>query len=278
MATKDEIVAELRRVATKLGTNTLSGPSYSQNGKISRFTIRNVFGSWKRAVEAAGLKCIAARTIVPRPRLEDDELLREIIRLTQQLGKEPSYNEMGALGRFSTRPYRKRWGSFPKAREEAYHRFGFPKSQGIEAQTSTGEPQPPPEPRPTRLVPSTIQPKGPRLRSKIQFGEPINFRGLRFAPINEQGVVYLFGMISNKLGFLIESVRTDYPDCEGKRCVDAKDKRWEQVFIEFEFRSSGFLNHGHDPERCDVIVCWIHDWDDCPLEVVELRSIISTLA
>ena len=28
------------------------------------------------------------------------------------------------------------------------------------------------------------------------YGEPIDFRGLRHAPINEQGVVYLFGMVS----------------------------------------------------------------------------------
>ena len=30
-----------------------------------------------------------------------------------------------------------------------------------------------------------------------QFGKPLDFRGLRRAPINEQGVVYLFGIISS---------------------------------------------------------------------------------
>ena len=38
------------------------------------------------------------------------------------------------------------------------------------------------------------------------YGEPIDFRGLRHAPINEQGVVYLFGMVSRELGFYIEAI------------------------------------------------------------------------
>jgi hypothetical protein len=30
---------------------------------------------------------------------------------------------------------------------------------------------------------------------------------------------------------------------------------------------------GHDVSGCDMIVCWIHNWPECPLEVVELREI-----
>src|SRR5574341_205258 len=45
------------------------------------------------------------------------------------------------------------------------------------------------------------------------YGEPIDFRGLRHAPINEQGVVFLFGMVSDELGFLVESVHHPFPDC-----------------------------------------------------------------
>lgn len=128
------------------------------------------------------------------------------------------------------------------------------------------------------MVPQTHKPKDLNRRKKVQFGEPIDFRGLRFAPINEQGVVYLFGMISRELGFLIESVRTEFPDCEGKRSIDQKRQRWEHVLIEFEYRSSNFFReHGHSPDDCDLIVCWIHDWPDCPIEVLELRSQIKYL-
>jgi len=105
----------------------------------------------------------------------------------------------------------------------------------------------------------------------------MDFRGLRHAPINEQGVVYLFGMVSNELEFLVESVHTGFPDCEAKRCVDHARNRWQSVRIEFEFLSSNFREHGHPHDGCDLIVCWEHDWTDCPLEVVELRSRIKEL-
>ncbi|MBX9788237.1 MAG: hypothetical protein K2Y37_04935 [Pirellulales bacterium] len=39
---------------------------------------------------------------------------------------------------------------------------------------------------------------------------------MRHAPINEQGVVYLFGMVSRELGFYIEAIQQGFPDCEGK--------------------------------------------------------------
>src|SRR5262245_48156566 len=45
--------------------------------------------------------------------------------------------------------------------------------------------------------------------------------------------------------------------------------------VEFEFKSSNFLQHKHDPDQCDWVVCWI---DGCPrprefLEVKEFRRI-----
>ena len=40
-----------------------------------------------------------------------------------------------------------------------------------------------------------------KLNDKPILGEKINFRGLVHAPVNELGVVYLFGMISEELGF-----------------------------------------------------------------------------
>jgi len=106
-------------------------------------------------------------------------------------------------------------------------------------------------------------------------GPPIDFRGLRYAPINEAGVVYLFGMVSRELGFLIESVQGPFPDCEGKRRVDPRGDKWLSVRIEFEYKSKNFLLHGHDANQCDVIVCWINDWGkDSPVEVIELKSLI----
>ncbi len=277
---KQDIIAELRRVAEKLQTSNLSGTQFAKHGRISITTVRNNFGTWNKAIESAGLN---ATLPGPSPdshqrKFSDDELLQEIIGLTKELGKEPSATEMAASGRHSQTLYRKRWGTFAKARQVAYARFGFPNIQSVQTDGSGRAPQTEPTSTAEKvIVPQTYKPPESPRRKKVQFGEPIDFRGLRFAPINEQGVVYVFGMISRELGFLIESIRTDYPDCEGKRCIDSQKQRWEHVLIEFEYQSSNFREHGHSPEDCDLIVCWIHDWADCPIEVLELKSQIQYL-
>jgi len=108
-------------------------------------------------------------------------------------------------------------------------------------------------------------------------GSPLNFRGLVYAPINEQGVVYLFGLIANDLNIRVESIQQGYPDCTAVRF--AGKGKWERINIEFEFKSSGF---DHDPDKCDVLVCWE---DDLPegkresikgLQIYELKNLINT--
>jgi hypothetical protein len=71
------------------------------------------------------------------------------------------------------------------------------------------------------------------LKGRSTYGNPTNFRCLRYEPLNEQGVVLLFGMLAEDLGYLIETVRNGFPDCEALRQV-APD-RWQRVNIEFEF-------------------------------------------
>ena len=85
----------------------------------------------------------------------------------------------------------------------------------------------------------------------------------------------MFGMLSRELGFIVEVIRKQYPDCVAKREMSGRRGVWESVSIEFEFRSSHFQSHGHDAEECDVIVCWEHDWVECPLEVICLRDVVN---
>jgi len=104
-----------------------------------------------------------------------------------------------------------------------------------------------------------------KLDSRPIYGDPIDFRGLRHEPVNEQGVVFLFGMVSRELGFLVEAIQGGFPDCEAKRQVSRG--QWQPVKIEFEYASKNFYEHGHDPKNCDVIVCWIHNWVECPGDI-----------
>jgi hypothetical protein len=112
------------------------------------------------------------------------------------------------------------------------------------------------------------------MADKSVVGDLINFRGLVYSPINENGVIFLFGKVMEDLNMYIEEIKPGFPDCIGRRFTG---KGWERITIEFEYASSNFQQHGHDPHKCDMIVCWIHDWKNCPLEVIELKEVIKTL-
>jgi len=112
------------------------------------------------------------------------------------------------------------------------------------------------------------------MTDKSVVGDIINFRGLVYAPLNENGVILLFGKVMHDLNMYIEEIKPGFPDCIARRFVG---KGWERVAIEFEYTTSNFKAHGHDPEQCDIVVCWEHDWPGCPLEVIELKTEIQTL-
>jgi hypothetical protein len=111
-----------------------------------------------------------------------------------------------------------------------------------------------------------------------RFGDRIGFRGLVRAPVNEMGVVFLFGMVAGELGYDVEAVHAAFPDCDAKENVSPG--RWKSVRIEFEFESRNYRTHGHNLESRDVIiVCWRHNWPNCPphLKVIELSREIEHL-
>lgn len=111
-------------------------------------------------------------------------------------------------------------------------------------------------------------------KGESRVGELIKFRGLVYAPINEQGVIFVFSKIIEDLNMYIEEIKTGFPDAVGRRF---NGKGWIRENIEFEFKSSHFREHGHNPKECDIIVCWEHDWKECPIEVIELKSLIKKL-
>lgn len=105
-------------------------------------------------------------------------------------------------------------------------------------------------------------------------GEPINFRGIIYAPVNEQGVVFLFSKVHDDLGIKMEGIQQAFPDGRARRF---NGKGWVEEKIEFEYRASEFQVHGHDIEKCDIIVCWVNDWPDCPIEIIDLKSVVKEL-
>lgn len=272
MHSKEMILEEIKRVATKLGKKSLKQVDFRKHSKISTSVIRYHYGSWNAAVAQAGLLPIdPIEMIRHKEKLSDDDLLRDLIRLQNEHGKEPTASIVNAKGKYSERPYRARWKNVATAFQMALRRYQSDVVPAPDTKIMS-----PILSETVKVIPQTHKPPREK-RKRIVFGEPIDFRGLRFAPVNEQGVVYLFGMISHELGYLIESIRTEYPDCEGKRCFDKTRNQWEHVQIEFEYKSTNFKEHGHNIDQCDIIVCWEHNWPECPIEVLELRNVIKVL-
>ena len=112
------------------------------------------------------------------------------------------------------------------------------------------------------------------IKNKRIYGTKISFKSLSCAPVNELGVVYLFGVLHEAFDFKIESIQSAFPDCIARRKI--APGKWEELRIEFEFMSKSFYHHKHDPENTDVIVCWKHNWPECPehIEVIELSSML----
>ena len=223
----------------------------NRDGKINQNTIVRQFGSFSEALIQAGLKPI--RTYKPN----HERMLSELATLVSKLGRPPSKTEITRNLNYNARHYEREFSGVDAAIDLAKRRASDRRHETLEAPRST--------PTASRRTPS-------RGKTRRKYGPAIDVRGLRHAPINENGVIFLFGVLAEELGFAVESIQNGFPDCDAK--LKQKDGTFEGVRIEVEFQSSSFLRHGHDPAKCDLIVCWEHDWPECPIEVMALSRVI----
>jgi hypothetical protein len=274
MPDRQHILNSIAAIARGLGRAPTRSEFVSLAG-ISEYFVTQSFPSWNDAVRSAGLH---ANTM--NVRLEDTELLKdwgEIVRTNRAIPARRAYRREG---KYDPRTLERRfgpWSSLP----EVFRNFAesnpewadvvalmparvLKQEHGSNDDSASSIPS-----KKTRRVP---------LKDRATYGNPIHFRGLRHEPVNEQGVVLLFGMLAKELGYMVEAVQTGFPDCEAKRQIGPE--RWQRVRIEFEFESRNFRDHGHPSNGCDIIVCWRHNWEYCPeeIEVVELSSVIKSLA
>lgn len=85
----------------------------------------------------------------------------------------------------------------------------------------------------------------------------------------ENAVIFLFGRIFRYLSF--EDIILGH---EKKGSLDGwawNEKAKKPTVIEFEARSRNFLKDKHDLTKCDLIVCWEDNWEECPVDVLELK-------
>ena len=279
---KQAVLDAIRRAAQALG-HSPSRAEFKAKARMTEYQVLRHFPSWREAVRAAGLEPDSTNI-----KLDDSDLLQDWGNLVRRNRQIPTRDQYRREGKYSPGVFERHfgpWSSIPaKFRNFAEEK---PEWADVLALLPIAAPK-----RPARgtshtstdILSEAASPiaihrhRHAKLEGRAIYGNPIDFRGLRHEPVNEQGVVFLFGMVAKELGYMVEAVQAGFPDCEAKRQVGPS--KWQRVRIEFEFESREFRDHGHPEDGCDVIVCWRHNWPDCPahLEVVELASVIKSLA
>lgn len=273
--TREALIEAAKTAAKKVGTD-LSRAEFLRETGVSEHQINRLFpeGRWSELKRLAGLD----RNPKHHVPIEDEDILEEFHRVASELGQIPTWTVFAHKARISADVVRRRFGGL-QGTLSAYRGWlerANPQSPLLQQLHARSRHEIPTPPVVLGRVEGAASPEWSKIHGPV-YGAPVDFRGLRHAPVNEQGVVFLFGMVAYELGFIVEAVHAAFPDCEAKRCIDLREQRWQRVRIEFEYRSRTFGDHGHDPNGCDLIVCWEHNWPECPVSVLELRKVIDDL-
>lgn len=106
----EQLIADLRRVAATLGTNTVSQPVYSKQGRFDMKNLSRRFGTWNDALVAAGLE------ISYEGEYPDERLFSNLLTLWQHYGRQPRRAELALPpSDISQSPYQRRFGSWTAA-------------------------------------------------------------------------------------------------------------------------------------------------------------------
>ena len=269
---KEEVIAAIQGCAAKLG-HAPSFPELERTMKVRKRSVYRYFINYREALHASGLERTGAGY-----KNETKELFLDWAETVRRLGKVPTMVEYNLHGNYSVSPMIKRfggWSQLPAAM------LAYAKQSGLESgwedvmkivakrlEEATGGG------RSKRPANETLF--RPRiLEGQPIYGPPLIPTPLGLAPTNEMGVVFLFGAVARELGFLVLRLQSEFPDGEALREVEPG--RWQRVRIEIEYESRNFLAHEHPVAGCDLIVCWNHTWENCPLEVLELKKVIREL-
>jgi hypothetical protein len=84
-----EVLAELRRVSEALGVQVFSINEFNSHGRFRHGVVRRVFGTWHKAMKAAGLQTNASGK-----RYSQDECFENLLQTWTYYGRAPTQDEM----------------------------------------------------------------------------------------------------------------------------------------------------------------------------------------
>ena len=108
----EELIADLKRVALLLHSNTVPQKKYGVVGTFHYSTVIRRFGSWNNALHLAGL------SLSNEVEISDDRLFENLLVLWQHLGRQPRRSELSSPpSTLSQTPYNRRFGSWTASLE-----------------------------------------------------------------------------------------------------------------------------------------------------------------
>ena len=260
-ARKQEIIKAIRECAEELG----HAPTVVEllNMKpLRRGAVYRAFGNYRKALEACGLEGRG-----PGFQIAPKRLFLDWCGVVRKLGKLPAVAEYDMNGSYSAQPLLARyrsWRRVPAAMQQYAREWGMAEEWAdvmkiIEEGQSTT----------LSFMPEDGE-------DEFFYGTPLTLSPMTYAPTCENGVMFLFGALARDLGFAVERIQPGFPDCVALR--EVRPGVWRRVRIELEQESRNFQQHGHAVDGCHMIVCWVHNWEGCPLEVIELRKVMKEMA
>jgi len=261
---------EIRKSIIACAAELKHVPSLEELLKMTPVSHRHIikhFGGYIAALRDTGLEL---RSTIGRGHgVTMENLFTDWAGVVQKLKKLPSMNEYSLLSQYSPYPLMRRFGKWrqvPHGLKQFAEKSGLAEEWKAELELVLG---PPPVSANGLVKPCLLLP------DRLVYGAPMFPGPMAYAPVNEMGVVFLFGWMAPQLGYVVHWLQSEFPDCELMRRV-GEDKS-QPLKAEIEYESRNFLKHMHDVKGCDMIICWRHNWPECPLEVLELKRLLPRL-
>lgn len=266
--TKDECISEMQRIARLLGQTYLTIDMYNKHANINSQRVSKTFGSWRIALAASGL------SLSPQYKREIPigDLATNFLAVVEELNKIPTLVQLVRRTKPVSHTYAGRFGGYDKFKQKSIISL-LASNRSLSKHIRTIL-----ERELERINQGRLFEKEETvIPTPHHQGMTLNFRAFAYAPTSEHDVVQMFGAVAHELGFEIIGNRSAFPDCESRRRKGGDREHYVKCLIEYEFSSKDYKKHGHPQRGCDLVVCWIHDWIECPIEVLELSAEIRKL-
>jgi hypothetical protein len=265
MAEIEEVVEDVRRVAKKLGTDSLSRSKYLEHAQFSSNQLYDDGRTWSELCELAGISTGANNEPVP-----DQVYFERLVAAVKELGRYPKNTERK---RYSLNFSKSRFSNLTEFIRKAVE-LEYVEDLTGEFSKDDAEPDQIEEPKTflhlrNRDEPRIIPPIP--FKTKRNKWERTDIDGFPYAPQDESGVVALFGILCSQ-GVLAWQI-IDLNSSKGIDCICYDEDSLKEIHVELKFLLTK-AGWNHPIDDVDYVVCWESRWPDFPKPVIELSKLI----